>query len=489
MAEDKEQLKIEATLDTSKLKQDAKNGLAAVSNEIKKVSADADNASKSVNAIGTSAKNVSSAMSSAGSQATSALRTVSNEARNATSQMDNLAKSVRKISLQQGLGIANQAVNQFAPVGQAIGSSMGMSESQISTTGGLISGAMAGAMAGSAAGPWGAVIGGLVGAGASLIQAGDSLKEAGDRLKGVRERIADRQEREAFEKELSGANDVDTLQKMLERERGNVRTIDREIYNASQFADVHVSSDDKGRAEEEKKSAEELARLEDKREAALRRQSAIQAEITRRKTEEARLEKALANMAEREAENELRQSQESQRKQREFQRQINENDAAEQRKNEIKSISGKIESGDLGGARADIEAGLAKYRNLLATADKVMRNTENPLETRQDAQKTVAAYQSQIDALEGAARKLEEAFTKLGSKAAGDIGKSSESLLGGLGGTKLTDSLTRIGGGTGYGVQMSGISGRVTDISNNVKSILKELQNRYSQTNASAATF
>ena len=58
MAENKEQLKIETELDTSKLKQEAQQGMQAVVNEEKKVENQSNQTSKAVDSIGQSGKNV-----------------------------------------------------------------------------------------------------------------------------------------------------------------------------------------------------------------------------------------------------------------------------------------------------------------------------------------------------------------------------------------------------------------------------------------------
>ena len=45
-----------------------------------------------------------------------------------------------------------------------------------------------------------------------------------------------------------------------------------------------------------------------------------------------------------------------------------------------------------------------------------------------------------------------------------------------LGSVRLSDSLTRVGGGTGYGTQMNGIASKVNTITDTLKSILTELK-------------
>jgi hypothetical protein len=67
--------------------------------------------------------------------------------------------------------------------------------------------------------------------------------------------------------------------------------------------------------------------------------------------------------------------------------------------------------------------------------------------------------------------------------------KPLESMMNGMANFRLTDSLTRIGGGAGYGVQMQGISRYVSSISNNIQTIkgiiqqeldaIRELNNKY----------
>lgn len=232
MAEEKEQLKIEATLDTSKLKRDAQQGMQTVVNEEKKVENQSRQTSRAVDNIGQSGKNVGKALQQAGSQGTDALRKVGQEADKTSKKIDDIAKATKGIRLQHALGVANQFAGSLGPLGRAVGESMGMSEDEINTTGGMISGGLRGAAAGAALGPWGAAIGGLVGAGAVLIEAGNELKkgakEAEDRWNETKKQSYDRQGAEKFAELIRNGTTSEITDKIKEEMR-NIASANADI--------------------------------------------------------------------------------------------------------------------------------------------------------------------------------------------------------------------------------------------------------------------
>lgn len=178
MAEQKEQLKIEAALDTSKVKEGAKQGFAEIQKEEKKVQQESRQTSKAVDDIGAAGKNAGQSMQQAGQQASSALKSMGSEAKATAAQVENIAKAAKGIKLQQGLGVVNRAVSELAPVGQMLARGAGVSDASTQLLGSAISGASAGAMAGAALGPLGAAGGALIGAAASLTNAAGELKKS-----------------------------------------------------------------------------------------------------------------------------------------------------------------------------------------------------------------------------------------------------------------------------------------------------------------------
>ena len=210
MAEEKEQLKIEATLDTSQLKQDAKQGMQSVVNEEKKVENQSRQTSKAVDQIGQSGKNVGQALQQAGNQGTQALKKISTEAEKAKRSIASIDASVQNLKLGQAIGLVSQFANSGIGkgIGGYLGGQLGLSENDQGLAGAGIQGALSGAATGSMlAGPLGAAVGGLAGAGVGLMTAAQKqeeaavalLKAADERQAANRDRTKeiDRQEAEA----------------------------------------------------------------------------------------------------------------------------------------------------------------------------------------------------------------------------------------------------------------------------------------------------
>ena len=190
MAEEKkEALKIEAQLDTSKLKQEAKNGFQQVSNEAKKVENQVKQTSKAVDGVGSS-------LNRASQQGTQALKQIGNEAERTAKKIDAIATATKNINYGQALGAAARIAGSDLGrgIGSAIGDSIGMSGEAQSLAGGAITGALGGAASMAWAGGPGMAVGALVGAATGLLNAANEQQKAADmQIQAARESLVKRE--------------------------------------------------------------------------------------------------------------------------------------------------------------------------------------------------------------------------------------------------------------------------------------------------------
>ena len=418
MAEEKEQLKIEAELDTSKLKQDAKQGFDAISKEEKKVQQDSKQTSKAIDDIGTASKNVGKEMQTTAQQSTSALKTISNEAKNTTNQIDNIAKATKQIKLQQALGIINKGISELAPVGRMIGKSAGMSDDDISLAGAGISGAMSGAMIGASVGgplaPLTAAGGALIGAATSLISAADELK------KSAKERRENAQSR--YEANIKGIDDASRQEAWNNRLKG--------------YADALSTNDQKTISENKAKLEREIKKYETEN---------LGLEFQIRGTREYTDQQSLT----------IGQRYSGKAKQEALAKLFNE--------------SSDIIEADVA-KKAENSTRIAQLQKLLDIANNWKPQEEKP----------ASSSSTQVPKIQLPDNK--EQISDL-SKLLSNTEK--------LGSVKLSDSLTRVGGGSGYGIQMNGIATKVTTITNTLKSMLDELKkmNSNESVNSSEGVF
>lgn len=182
MAESKEQLRISAELDTSKLKQDAQSGFNKVVSEEKKVENQSKQTSRAVDGIGQS-------LNHASSQGTQALKNIGNEAEKTARKIASINTSVKDIKLGQVFNLANQFVNSDIAryAGGELGDALGLSDKGKGVASGIIGGALGGASTGAmVGGPVGAALGAaagaLTGAASALMQAAQESKEASRQL-------------------------------------------------------------------------------------------------------------------------------------------------------------------------------------------------------------------------------------------------------------------------------------------------------------------
>lgn len=430
-----EKLKITAELDTSKLKQQAQQGLQSVVNEEKKVEAQSKQTSKAIDDIGQSGKNVGQALQQAGSQGATALKQVGQEADKTAQKIANIEKSVKDLKLGQALGLLSRFANSDLGqnIGNAVGDSLGMSDTDKSLAGGVVQGFLGGAAAGAMAGGWGAVIGGLGGAASALLKAGIELqnaskseKEKADLEIGAAQAALDKQRgREEFANLLSNGSD-NQLMERLDYERNQLRQSDSGIKALQDKA--NKGTDENGFA----LSTEERVRLAK-----------------------------------------------------------NLNDALEHRLRTLQNIAAlEAES-----ARRDREAD-SRVSKFLADEEAANNSFMGPQMPPEIAAQREAERQYQQMLADEAAKKqrafdtytIEQKRERISNIQDTQL-KPLESLMSGMSSFKLSDSLTQIGGGAGYGVQMQGINRYVSNISNNIQTIkgiiqkeldaIKELSDKY----------
>ena len=438
MAEEKEQLKIEASLDTSKLKQQAQQGMQSVVNEEKKVENQSKQTSKAVDTIATSGKKAGQALQQAGNQGKEALKQVGNEADKTVKKIAKINTSVKDIKLGQAIGLAGQFINSDTgrALGGYVGSQLGMSANAQGLAGSAIQGGLAGAATGAMlAGPMGAAVGGLVGAGAGLVSAAKEQERAAVALiKAADERQAinrdrtkeiDRQEAEAKKNkefdakfnELISKGDLAGAQKLVEQARKESQAQfelgDKGIHNSKIQMDA-IALENRGAAY---KSYDDYLTMRTSAQSRLGQLDNYDAQI---KVAQQRTAQEQAREAEKKAQEAAKQA-------------------------ELAKKQSEAEAK----AKADEEARFEKTKDMNWKAS-----------LKQQA----GDYQSQISA--------------------------EESFMGKMAGTRLSDSLTKMGGSVGYGVQMQGINSYVSKMSNNVAGIktvmekclatIQDIDNKYS---------
>lgn len=374
--ENKEQLTIEAQLDTSKLRNQARQGMQSVINEEKKVENQSRQTSKTIDNIGSSLNNASR-------QGTQALKQIGNEAERTAKRIDDIAKATKNINYGQALGAAARiAGSDFGRgVGSVIGDSMGMSSEAQGLAGGAITGALGGAASMAWAGGPGMAIGALVGAASGLLNAAQEQQKAADmQIQAARENLVKREGIARFE--------INAYRREQDLELANKN------YGIARKAIAGMGME----------------------------------ELTGKEAQLGEMRKAQQGL--------------------------------------IDQTKGQIER--------YIE--LSETPGFLASAGEKIAELRQKLAEQQEAMKYLDSIQGLVDARKVQLSRPEVQKVQLDTEKI----KGTESLLGMLGKegqTRLSDSLTRVGGGAGYGSQMQSISSRVVDISKTLKSILETLKN------------
>ena len=449
MAEEKEQLRISAELDTSKLKQQAQQGMQSVVNEEKKVENQSKQTSKAIDAIGQSGKNVGNALQQAGSAGTQAIKQIGQEADKTSQKIDEIVKTTKNINLGRAFGVANQIANSDfgKAVGSDIGNSLGLSNSAQGLAGGAITGALGGAAMGAAFGPIGAAGGALLGAASGLIQAAEQQKEAARQL---------------------ASSGEDRAGAILDRElKKELDQYSREEYDRV-AANPYETVKTEGKPWYNNSGVEEVSTI----------QNAIDTlkwQIDGYKDE---ISESVANLKDLKYTN------------------TNNMDA-----DEIQGWNAEIEkeaktyeeyTAKLEDANKRLAAFIALQEQLSNLP--VGPNIPDHIQAQRDAEAKAKA-EAEAKAKEEYNRQkafdtytIEQKKEKISSLQDTQL-KPLESMMNGMASFRLTDSLTRIGGGAGYGVQMQGINRYVSSISNNIQTIkgiiqqeldaIRELSNKY----------
>lgn len=429
--EQKEQLRIEATLDTSKLKQEAQQGMQAVVNEEKKVENQSKQTSKAVDEIGQKGKTVGNALQQAGSQGTDALKKVGNEADKTAKKIDDIAKATKSIDIKQGIGTALNILNSDTAktIGGAVAKKAGMDDDMTSYLGGFASSTLGGAGTGAMIGSIlpgigtgiGAAAGALTGAATYLITSAIEMENAADAIKksaeetrkGNQENTEQIDKNEAEEKrvndfvtkfqDLVNKGDFKGAERLLDKEESRA-TVARNAAN-SLLHNEYFQSDNKLYQEQV-------------------------GNFNRAKTDLGRVSQLRNVLGNAQRVADIKEAQETTRKAREAE-QANRKAEAEAK------------------AKADEEARFEKAKDMNWKAS---------------LKEEASQYQSQINA--------------------------EESFMSKMAGTRLSDSLTKMGGGSGYGVQMQGINSYVSKMSGNIASIktvmekclttIQNIDNKYS---------
>lgn len=458
MAEEREQLRISAELDTSKLKQQAQQGMQSVVNEEKKVE--------------NQTKQVSSSMNNLGNSAQSAMRKVGNEAKQAARDVDNLAKSVKRIDFKQGMQLAGHAATMIAPtVLNHAASSGAISEEDSTIWQSAIQGGIAGAMMGSVVGPLGAAAGALAGAATNLLAASKEYKnkvvkdaeESSQRVKNTEESFDKTIQAREFSNWLGNASqdelrdELTKLEQAQSEKQGQIANERKEIaWTQSEYEFEKANSRRGNNNIDLKNKTEKL----NEHQARLSEYIQAEAEIEAKRV--AIKQRLLQAESREEAQTKARES-------------IIANMQHEDKlKTEIKGLEGQVRNGS--------EEEFNNIRNGLIEAIK--KNKEQMEKSAKDgpafnkAHQELADNERKLNAVLKARQDVvheqnEQEKTKYKNQIEGlqNELKDQESFMGRVSNVKLTDSLTKMGGGSGYGVQMQGINSYVSKMSGNVANI------------------
>ena len=389
--ETKEQLRIEAELDTSKLPGQAKAGLTPLVTEEKRVETQAAQTSKAIDNIGNS-------LTKAGQTGTQALNKIGQEADKAAKKIASIDTSVRNIKLGQLFGVASRlaGTDLAKGLGNQIGNALGMGGETKGLAGAAITGALGGASMGAMAGPLVAAGAALAGAATGLIQASKELKQA------------------ATEQRQTAQSKYESLVRAQDEMKAGKAWHDR----LAGFTEGLTSEDASIRAKNRKKILAEIAQYETEN-------SGLQNEIdwNRYTTDATSLDIGAK-----------------------YKGKAKQEKLAELFGNSANFIASSM------GTIADHEAKIADLRRLLGIPEPKAQTAK---ETTQAAQKiTLPDNSATIKSLQG--------MLSVADK---------------MGNYKLSDSLTRIGGGFGgYGAQMSGVANNVSSIKSILTQMLAELR-------------
>lgn len=469
--------------------------------------------SQSINKVSQEGQNAGQSLQEAGNAGTTALRQIGDEADRTTGKVAEIAKVAKEIKLKQGIGLAAQAITALAPVGQSVAKGLGMSDTSVDVLGGTINGAASGAMMGSLFGAPGAAIGAgagaLAGAATALLEAAklqkeaakDLIKASGERAEETVTGYADTKYKEETQRRVEGfLENPDTVGKLNEEIADLLSTINEKKETRTELAeDIDAVSNESaeglsGRKRidfdtERAKRLDELTNAYDKNESEIakfeERLRALQAvfqtlnnggfvgpEIPEHILEERNNVASNAQTTK-----QIDNKEEETRYKTNFENQFRNlvktgkfDDAEKMLNDETVKVSQAKEDAstrlhsetvqrdnnlyqkakeDNDKANSDI-AGISRLKDVLAKA-KLDYDKSKDMGVKAEEQNKVQQLKEEIAPQQEFASKLSN--------------------------MKLTDSLTQIGGGSGYGVQMQGISSYVKGISTNIAAINKVIAN------------
>ena len=422
------QVKVKFTTDTSELKSgmdqatsDAKQKVKELSDDVSKESKDMED---SLDKVADSTKDIGNAAD----QASQGVKGLENQVSKSASSMEkNLDQVAKKMSSMQMFTMGARGAEMGFGLAGEVASALGADQTAtaMGLAGNMAGGGMRGAAVGmQIAGPWGAVIGGLAGAGKELLAAGKDLKEAArGREAAAQSRIDERQR----EKEH---------QEFVDRWTDKARSMAYEAYG-----DEHAGGTDEGKAAldaELRRQQQYLDRVTAKRDEIL-----ASDEYDTATEKEAALE-----VVERELQN-----------------------ASEQLQifSGIAAQAAAMDERLLAADNRAAEAAQASIDARKREAEAIRRKAE------EDERRSTEAAGRQRAREEEAARRTEEKSVRDQIKEAQSELTGSQRELEGVGRTTVgvTDDLTRIGGGAGYASYNNSVGDNVKTISNSLKQLIQ----------------
>ena len=436
-----------------------------------------------VDKIGDAGKKIGASLQQAGNAGTQALKQMGNEAEKTAKKISEINNSVKGIKIGQAIGFANQIVNSDSAktIGKYAGKKMGMADDSMSFLGGYASAILGGAATGAGIGAMvgapvmgvGAGIGAGIGAAAGALTAGASylmksaieleesskeLKEAAKaRSKETIERnqknLQNIKEAESENKRIGGytakvqelvaAGKYDEAEKLLnEQEKGAKGRLKVANFNLSQKSTQLIEESFNENLVNRTNAQNELAGI-----SRLRGMIAgtKDREEARAKAQTEARSKTIAGI-----------------------RQEDKLNA------EIKDLEGQVKNGS--------EEKYIQIRDALAKAmedakDEMEKSTEDQeafaaaQEKLADATRKYAAVQAARKEVVDKEKQSEKEKNQNWLNEVQDQANNLKNSISGMGNMKLTDSLTQIGGGGGYGAQMTGISNYVGKVVNEIKKL------------------
>lgn len=424
--------KVDAT-DVTRGSEDAKNKVKNAANEM---ASDVKNSSQKMEA---SMKDVANATEGIGEATKTATNAVKEMEREVDSSARHMERSLRNVSARQVGGLVARGLGE---IGSQISENLGDTEGG-ALAGGALKGASAGIMMGALAGPIGMAAGGLVGAATGLMEAAIELKSAAQDQKmanfrtsqNFRNDIINRIEDEGNQKEVQSALD---LFKTANGNEGTRFAINR----AQELVDDRKSAYEKARNKYFELGKTNLTGNNEEDQKILAAIGAAEEEMDNAAAAFQEVAPLIAAITQ--AEHQIEQS---------IIGEINETkkrlDAEEARKKQMEEA-------------ARIAAEEDENERMIKRLERGM-----PAATAEDAEKIndhIAKLEEQEEEDKKKKKSLKGAFTDVG--------------------IRQTDSLTRIGGGTGYASFNNSTTQIQKNIDNNLKNVVKLMRESITETNS-----